>query len=405
MLYGVFLVGTLSVGALIVLRQRPLDLFSIAFLGAVFYFLPLIVGVVPQIAGAGVLTRDRFLPVELDAYLIAFLVIAAILLGSLLYGAVRPARSAAPLDQDFAAGFVGLALFGLGLHLATDPGPLFTPDKPELLTRLGYAWVLFEAAAALACVEAFRARRWAWLAVSVVLLLVDVLAGFRYLAILVVLAGAVLSRSPIRLVTRLPAVGLALLLIVTLAILVGPVRNYGAQHAFSTIFTTDGLWDQFFRLEPFVTQSILNEVLRSNLVCRDYDWRLLAASVLPLGRVLDVPFVSFEQEFMQLFPTVTFGMAGNPWAEAACRGGWRAIAVLIAVFVAIIAALQYGLDRSNSALTSFFALSGVIMAFYAHRNDMFYTFLMIRRVAIVFIVIWAAHWVLHCLTRRERAAS
>src|SRR3954453_4208858 len=166
-------------------------------------------------------------------------------------------------------------------------------------------------------------------------LILDVAVGFRFNLVLVTIGCVLLwlaEKGPVQLSSRLHVYCTIALTVLVLGVSANPIRLNGVKVAFEYLSVPNNLYDEFFRLEPFVTQAIANESFRNELSCLQYDWRQFALLVVPLPRLLNFRPELFEVQYKPLFPDVKFGLAGNPWAEAFCRNGWIGFFLLLAFF-------------------------------------------------------------------------
>jgi hypothetical protein len=380
-----FIVFETAVLAYFLLMKKPFSVFALAAFSWAFYMLPLAVGVVPKMGVTGP-EPGVLLTLDPRVYILGFGLGATTVVSSALYEKMNPARRAMSGSEGRSASawYIGIAVAALAMHASQEP--LFFVKKSELLKSLGHFFVLFETCISLAAVDAFYHRRWPLFAAAICLLVLDLAIGFRLNAVIVALACVLiwLSRQgAIRLVSRLhvyAGIGIAILAV---GILANPIRLYGPVAAIESLADSHHVHNEFFRLEPFVTQSVANETLKAELSCQSLGWRQVITAILPVGRYLNFTPRMFENDYKPLFPEVTFGLAGNPWAESVCRGGWAGFAAALCLFALLLAAIQFALDRARPTFLPALAICSVIVAFYANRNDVFFTALMLRRVIYV----------------------
>lgn len=383
----VFLIAEILCFSYFAFFRRRFDLFAIANLGAAFYMLPLFVGRIPKVGTDGLLIRE-LMDLDPRVYVFGYAVIIAPTLTGILYDQFMPAARKQRPDRSYAGWYLLLALIGIAVHLSTSP--LFFANKATTLEHIGFFYTLFETAISLAVLDAFKNRRWWLFAVAVCLLVLDVTVGFRFNLVLVAIGCVLLwlsEKGPIRLSSRLHIYSLLALTLLVVGVAANPIRVYGVKVTFQYFTGPIGFYNEFFRLEPFATQSIANESFRKELSCRPFNWRQFALLVVPLSRLLDVQPQLFEAEYKPLFPDVKFGLAGNPWAEAFCRDGWVGFALTLAFFTMLLVALQLTLDFGFGPAPAV-ALCGIIVAFYVHRNDAYFLLILLRRIAILAVVVW-----------------
>lgn len=146
----------------------------------------------------------------------------------------------------------------------------------------------------------------------------------------------------------------------------------------------------FARSEPFLTQAILNEVVRSNLTCEPRHALQPLLLLVPPGmsRFFGWPVTLFEDEYKPvLFPGVTYGTAGNIWAEMLCRFGYAGVGLFVLTFTAALLAMDRLLTIAPQSYVPPIALGSVIIAFYLHRNDLFYSAVLLRQIFIVLAIV------------------
>jgi hypothetical protein len=372
--------------------RRRFDLFAIANLGAAFYMLPLFIGKVPKIGVDGVLT-DQLIPLDSRLYIFGFAVLIAPTVTAILYDWFMPVARKQGTGRSYAGWYLLFALMGIAVHAATTTG-MFHINKAIALEQIGFFFTLFETATCLAILDAFKNRRWALLACGIFFLLLDVAIGFRFNLVLVAIGCVFLwlsEKGLAKLSSRLHICAMIALLILVVGVTANPVRLYGGKITFQYFTVYKNLHDEFFRLEPFVTQSIANEIFRNELSCQPYKWQQFVLLPLPLGRLLDLQPELFEAQYKQLFPHVKFGLAGNPWAEAFCRNGWIGFALTLCFFTGLLLVLQLAFDLGVGAAPAV-ALCGVIVAFYLHRNDAYFLAILLRRVVILAFLASVLNW-------------
>ena len=166
--------------------KRRFDLLTIAYIGAVFYFSPLVWGKVLQSSPE----FDSSIPVPV--YLIATAYIIALVAAGLLPQTetkVRPGRS-------LSEWYLILAIAGLVGSLISSRGAIIDGDKVKAMAQIGYLFTCFEISAGLACVSSALERRW-WILASGALLLAQ-LSGLVILEATVNVEGCVESVKVLR---------------------------------------------------------------------------------------------------------------------------------------------------------------------------------------------------------------
>jgi hypothetical protein len=422
------------------LARRTLDLLAIAFSSALFYFLPMFFQILPILHGQGIV-QGEWATIIPGSYVVATAVTMSLIAGAILkdrliasgaidVGALRSSPS-------LASYYVAASVLGLCIAIWSAPKAIFTTDKSVVLANIGYGYALFETAAGLAFIDAAIHRRRLHLVIAAALLFTNLLIGFRLMVLMVAIAlifVALASSGPVRVYRKLPAYGaivFCLFMVLLFAhqvrfrllgtsaepmlaalikrpeapIVPAPPGASEEQHPGKFVWPSlppilhraDGtptlLFDTLVRMEPFTTQSILNEIVRHERTCSlGLGAGKLVLLLSPFGRLLEGRYSAFEDEFKsKLFPTVTFGLAANVWAEAYCRLGPAGVIAVILAFVTGLIVLDWMIRRLPGILAPPLLLAGALLAFYIHRNDLYYELLLLRRAALVFLVVWAVY--------------
>jgi hypothetical protein len=413
--WAAYIVAALLALLFFFFSKRRFDLLTVAYIGAIFYFLPLLWGRVSQSS------RDLTSIVEPEVYVIATLYLLALVFAAVLLRRIGDAPPGAQPAICLSGWYLVLAIVGIvGAFVASDEA-LINADKAQALKQVGFFYVLFEVAASLACISSVVERRWWLLAAAVCLLAIDLLVGFRVFVTLTALSvGLVLLThlGPIRLFKKVPSYGLAAAALVMSMLLVHSVRFVilgdtatkssemrgdivqfedpeadGASHStISTSHSTISKWMSIpLRLlqqsEPFIIQATLVGVVQTDLSCRASNIFKSIFLLLPPGtaRLVPNPFPpTFYDEYQPiLYPNITYSTAGNIWAEMLCRFGRIGVAIFGLLLIVMLVGLQRAMLGGFSAWIAPMALGGVIVAFYMHRNDLHYTLVMLRQVGIV----------------------
>ncbi|MBR0713077.1 hypothetical protein [Bradyrhizobium liaoningense] len=423
--------------------KRDFDFLAIAYVGAMFYFAPLFWGQVQQ------LSPELTSTIQPAVYWIA----TAYVLGLVLAGAAL--RSFSDSDElPFGTGradvdtkatsrptlrlsvcYLILAVIGLLGSLISTNGGIITADKVQALNQVGYFYVLFEVAASLSCIAAVVERRWLVAAASAVLLLIDLLVGFRAFVILTCIGVALVRMMPfgrIRLYSKIPTYGVAAFALLACMLLVhsarfaifdriavlegvppseritrasemrgdtiqfGQATTQPGEKSDESTKSTMPKWlsiplGLFEQSEPFVIQATLVSAVQKNLSCSTSNIFKSIYLLVPPGLTRYLPSTSFPPTFYDeykpiLYPNITYGTGGNIWAEMLCRFGYGGVAIFCVLLILALVGLHRLLLRCPSAAIAPVALGGVVIAFYIHRNDLHYTLVMLRQTAIVFVL-------------------
>ncbi len=365
--------------------KRRFDLFSVAFFSACAYFLPGFFGFTNNFVGRDLekvaTVRVGLIP---ETYLVFVTILVTILLAAVAYDRLGQGRAAVAVrlrgGDSAAAWAVALALLGFAAAVALTGDALLSPDKDDVVPSLGRLHTLWAAGASLGVAISFKQRRWVLFAVSFALLLADLYVGSRSSLAITVIAVFMLwlsAKGPQRLALQNWKVGL-----------VGVSAAY-FFFAYKRIYipVKSGRWDlvaerlgdtQFYvdavtKSEPFVTQTVLNEIIAERFyIGMGHFWGIVNLLV-PLSPILTgrAP-TSFNNTFQPaLFPQQTSsGVASNIWGEMLSSGGWPLLVLFVLFFVLMLAVGSYALRTQDPVVVGGAAVLFSSFAFYIHRHDL-----------------------------------
>jgi hypothetical protein len=391
------------------LKQRRFDLLTIAYLGAMFYFSPLFWGRVLQSSPE----LDGTVPWQVDLIAAGYF-LALVIAGLFPSGDVLPKKAGRPL----ALYYLILAIAGLIGSMTSSRGAIINADKVLVLKQVGYFYVAFEIAASLACISGVLERRWWFVASGAFLLAIDLFIGFRVFVVLTALSAALvmlMRDGRIRLFTK-PAWGAALVALIIAMLLVHTARFAVfdriavAQNARRIVLTqemrgdilqfdktaaAEGAWawlqipfSLLQRSEPSIIQATLAAIVQRDLSCKPSNIFKSLYLLLPpgVGRLFQNPFPpTFYDEYQPiLYPGINYSTGGNIWAEMLCRFSYAGVATFGALLMLALIGIYRLLLRASTTTAAPIALGGVVIAFYANRNDFHYTLVMLREIAFVF---------------------
>ncbi|SHH71049.1 hypothetical protein [Bradyrhizobium erythrophlei] len=443
MVWSAFITASLAAFVFFFFTKRRFDLLTVAYIGAVFYFSPLVWGKVLQSSDA----FDSTIPPPV--YLIAIVYIVALAAAALLPQRETKLRPGRGLSEWYLI----LAVAGLAGSLASSRGAIIDADKVKALAQIGYLFTCFEIAASLACVSAAIERRWWILAGGVLLLAIDLLIGFRVYAVLTALSVALvllMQSGRIRLFTKIPTYGAAAAVLIVGMLFVHTARfaifdqiaiienaprvvrtqdmrsdtlqfERAAEAAIAPIGpgetpkqneSTISKWLQMpfnmlQRSEPVIIQATLAATVQSGLSCSPSNILKSLYLLIPpvMIKLVPNPFPpTFYEEYQPiLYPGITYGTGGNIWAEMLCRFGYVGVAIFGALMILALIGASKLLAKASTTTIPPIAFGGCIVAFYINRNDLQVTLVMLRQVAGVFIIAWFLAW-LSRLPIRSRSA-
>lgn len=407
-----FWMGAVAAITYLVARKRRFDWYSVAGLGAVVYFLPGFFGHVidPDL--------KRTLDIEDETYLAQAFVFASIFIGAVVFDAVDrrlPPRRFAPTfvvrrDRYVPAILVVLALVCLAMAVVEMGSATWAVEKEVGMERQGRWMIGYEFAACLALLTNIAFRHWRSAALTSLLIAPSLFFGSRTALVLSAIAAVTMhlrQAGPIVLIRRWRYV------------LAGSAALYGTmlfkQFQFALKYgTVSGDWgmlyeqaqdgqsyvDALFNSEPFLVQNTLNEVVRTDFSTGIEQLEGLLGAVVPFGNEIGLSSRGFNDLFQPtLFPDVEYGLASNIWAQAYSLGGLGIVLLFCAVFTALVLVINRWHFHAQGSVGAAVGLSGAYWAFYIHRNDLLYQFLLQRRVIVLFVLAWSVSWI---LTARAR---
>ena len=392
------------------LARRNFDLFALAYASSLFYFMPGFFGYVlyPNIE------QDFTQAAVANAtYNVMTLILALILLATWMQH-MSPRLKPLPvvLETDSLAPHLVLfmSLIGTVGTIVTGGATLLSPDKMHLLQVIGgnHWYVLASSASALACVMAWEMRRHIVFFMALLLLLIDVLLGFRVNAVLALIAIITLQFNRLgvlRLCTAAPrtmvvAIGLVVLFVFYKGLYV-QIKQGDWTGVIAKLMSADFYLDTIGYMEPFITLAILNRVLETAYTIPLDSLNSAWLALIPYNRPRDIAPVSFNDLFQPvLFHGVNWmQMANNVWAQAWAAGGLLLLLLFAFVFLIVLLLGNYLIRAQSPAIRAGSALFFTTWAFYFHRNDLLYQFLMQKRILMLWLLAIAGSCLLMTLWR------
>lgn len=434
--WAMYFVSVILTAGYFLLTKRRFDFLTIAYIGAIFYFSPLFFGWVLQSS------PDLPETIQPTVYLIATIYLVALAGAGILSGkSERDAPAPAGPDRQLSRWYLILAVFGLAGSVISTRGAIVNVDKMVVLGQVGYSYILFEIAAALACISAVIERRRWELAGGIFLLFIDLLIGFRVYLTLVALSASLIllmREGPLYLYMKAPTYGSAAVILLAAMLSAhairptildqvvkiqshstgpapvaekiqrtetdksseSPLASSQAPAAAPTRVPMPALeisnWKAIAtRLigqsgEPFIVEATLVAIVQTGLSCSRSNIFKSVFLLVPPGLARFAPTNSFPPTFYDeyqpiLYPHVTYGTAGNIWAEMLCRFGYVGMFIFGALLILALIGLSRLLLKSSPAQAAPLALGEIIVAFYINRNDLHFTLQMLKWIGIVFL--------------------
>lgn len=152
--------------------------------------------------------------------------------------------------------------------------------------------------------------------------------------------------------------------------------------------------------ESFTIQLVLNKVVETHFRVEDSSYILGAfMQVFPAPRLLGFPSGTFNTIFQNaLFPSASYGMAYNYWAEGLAVGGWPGFFVFLGIFLAMIWFANRFFLIQNVFVRAVALSVMAYWCFYIHRNSLLtilaYTRHFVYICGCVFVIACVVHLIL-----------
>lgn len=381
----IFIITAVYGGFFFLVQRRPFDFVSMGFIGALVYFMPAFSGYVTNPYYPWLLPS---IPIVESTYIVWI----AALLGTILAGHIyRPGPQARPLEvntdhvTDWSIIFVIVGSFSLAL--LTGGSAVWSSDKHEVLENINRFFLLFGAASQLGFVAFVLQRKLVKALIPGAGIAFLLFVGFRTdLALAMIAIGTYLAGrrglfSLVRARYIIP-VSSVILLLFTYKPLLYAWRAGRVDLAAQYLSEDELLAGAILRSEPFITQSILNEILS-----RDFsmDPTAIIYSILAVVPFL-VPATGVEVSQItfnfqdQIFPNLSYGAGSNIYAHFFATLGYGGITLFILVHNLSLIAVSQAVRKQRSPYKMVLLLSvGAFLAFYIHRNDVVNSLSIINR--------------------------
>ncbi|MCB1033847.1 MAG: hypothetical protein KDD47_08455 [Acidobacteria bacterium] len=397
---GVFLMVAALGACYFAFARRRFDFLTLGYLSALVYFLPGFAGYcrMPE-----TIFSEFREPVELvdQVYAVFILVLGILTLTAMVTDRLPQRRlrwRALPAPQLALTILLGLALLGFAGTLLSAGRLLLSDEKNLIVAEVGRWRVLWVNCAALGALLAFALRRWWALAATMLLLLADLYVGFRNNLALTTISLFVLwlngqGRQRLALSNLRAALAGLVTAVVFFAykFLYVPIKqgNWGEL----SFRLTD--WDYLSRglsySEPFVTQTILNEVMLRRFRIGLEGFGELFYNLVPFAPAFGLKATLISTRFREeLFPGTPGGLGSNIWAEMWSRGGWPLLIFFALAFAFSLYLASEALEHRDPLWLSLVALNGSYWAFYLHRNTLGYQTTLHKRLIALWLIAAAA---------------
>jgi hypothetical protein len=395
-------------GAAFFFFKKKHDIFSVAYWSCMFYFVPGVFGFT-GIMNGGVWSES---PIEGEVYLIYTMVMASLMttaylrerLGWTGCGNLPEAKSA---KGDEVSDARERQLFLVALLIILACGGVMTAilsnnvlwfassewDKGDTLRVLDHRWyVICANAAAIGFVYSAITRRWQYLVIFSLFLVLDLWLGYRnnVVAALVAFSFIFLGSNDTWIKWRFSFVGFVAVTVCALLIYKGvlyQVRTGNLEMAAFFLSQPDFYADSVYASEPFAVQENLNRAVIAGFTTDGSDVYSGIYAGIVFAPELGFEVVSYNQLFQPvLFGDISWGQANNIWAQMWSWNRWWSLAPFIVLFLVVVHLSDCLVRKMPSRNLFWSAVLSVVVfhvVFFIHRNDLVYMMVSLKRPLIV----------------------
>ncbi len=393
---GVFVLVAAAGAAYFAFAKRRFDFLSLGYVSALVYFLPGFAGFtrMPQTVFSAF--REP-VPLIEETYWVFILVLGALAVTAVVTDRL-PVREfprfKIPAPHLALSILLALTLLGFGGTVLSAGRLLLADEKHMIVASVGRWRILWVNGAALGALLAFSLRKWWILAGCMVLLLADLYVGFRNNLALTTISLFLLwltAKGEQRLALRNLRAGLAAaaaaVVFFAYKFLYVPIKQGNWSEL--TYRLTD--WGYISRglshSEPFVTQTILNEVLTRRFQVGLEGFGQVFFNLVPFAPAFGLKATPISARFREeLFPGTPGGLGSNIWAEMWSRGGWPLLFLFAMAFALSLFLASEALRCRDPLVLPMVALNGSYWAFYIHRNTLTYQVNLHKRLLLLWLI-------------------
>lgn len=381
-----------------VFRRKVFDFVSAGFFGCVIYFMP----------GFHGLLFNPYYPDDFPIEPISFATYAVwifALSGSIITGLIYNPAPLGPLHREamlrpFTFPMSDIMINGiLGISfifaLATGGSELFSPDKNDVLSVQDRSIILFAVLSQVTLVLFIVQKKYVTAIPAVMAVAFLVFVGFRAELAIAALSIAIWIayrdgiRSFFKMRNMIPLASIVFFLFAYKFLYIS-VKMGRWDMVSQTIQDTQFFENIFLKSEPFITQSILNEVIVRDFQISTDSFSASFISIIPLSNIL-TSFTAEQIAFNfqeQLFPNLKYGVASNIYANFYAGFGYVGILIYVVLQNTILTLISRAMMRPNGFLKLALAMVGAFMAFYIHRNDIANSITLINRSLYCCLALW-----------------
>lgn len=377
-------------GIYFLFKKRNVDFFTIAFFSATVYFMPGFFGYV--------LFPPELFKVEIESrtYTIFIVVLTSIIFFAITsdYIMTKEFKKVSIIGTELNIKILVLVSIISFCLMVFSSGPiLFTSIKSEIMEHLNRYHIIWTMSTSILVVSAFLNNNRLLTIFSFLFLSVDLLIGFRSIFAITVISIILLhlnSKGKQRLIIsnyKIISLGLIVAIFffvfkrIQAAIKLG-LWDIVIQRVSSPEFYIDSI----IYSEPFITQSILNEIIKNDFtVDNSYLYNFFYLIIL-FAPQLGAEIIGFNELFQDnLFPNVNYGLGANIWAEMYSINGYPMIITFLCIFNIIIIIGNKLINIRESSLKATLTLVMIYWTFYIHRNSLFYELNLQKRVILIWL--------------------
>ena len=375
------------------IQRRVFDFVSASFIGQLIYFMP---GFYGYVANPYFTYIDPSIPIHPLVYGIWSFALTATIITGFVYRPQAPAWRPITTSAAFDLILNAVIILAFLAELYFSGGAFLSPDKVEVLESATRFSLLFSAATQIGLIAFVLQRKYIALIVPGISVIILLYVGFRTdLALAMIAIATYMARqrgiwifAKLRYVVPLAAI---VLLLFTYKTFLFSYRFGRWDLFYQSLGNEDLIAQSLIRSEPFITQSILNEVVIRELTIPATSMLLSLLAAIPFF----VPLVGLENARVafnfhdQLFPNVSYGLASNIYAHFYAALGIFGIVLFVCLHNFALVGVSKAMSTTRSSVLRVGLLAvGAFLAFYIHRNDLANSLSIINRIVIALAIIW-----------------
>lgn len=369
-------------------RRRRFDFVSAAFFGMLIYFMPGFVGLVfnPYFPN-----HFPIEPISWQAYSVWISAMLGTIITGMLYSPERENNfEELRTSWAFDNALIIILLTSFVFVIIYGGQDIYSPEKDDVLSVQGRWFILFSTITQVCFASFFIQKKYIYFIPAFAAMSFLIFVGFRsYLAIssiaiLIYFAhkkGIMSFFRPKYLVTSL----LLVFFIFSYKSIYIAVKMGRLDLVSNIILGQDFIYNVLYKSEPFITQSILNEVLLRNYSIDPMSILYSFVAIIPfLSSILGIENSDLSFGFQeQLFPNLDYGLASNIYANFYSTIGIFGIFIFIISYNFILVQMSKRMGGGNSYVRLTIFLLGGFIAFYINRNDLTNSISVINRIIYV----------------------